>query len=125
MSEVSYRWVNGPDASEEDWDRIEGILAARGWNSLNRPTSRILIAEEDGELVGFFVLQFFPHTEPLWVRPSRRGGEVAEALADQMLAFMTEVQARGWMLIADSPTVAKMAEERGMVKVESPVYVAK
>lgn len=105
---------------------IETILAARGWMSLNRPTSRVLLAEgEHGELLGFFVMQLVPHTEPLWVLPSRRASGIAEELADRMLISMIEMQARGWMLVADNPIVAKMAEARGMVKEESPVYVAK
>jgi hypothetical protein len=126
MSEIAYRWLNGPDATDAEWDRIEQILIARGWMSLNRLASRILIAEDtDGALLGFFVCQYVIHTEPLWVVPSRRGGEIAEQLADQMLGYMMEIQARGWMLIANDPVAAKMAEARGMVREESPVYVAK
>jgi len=124
--EVSYRWVDGPTATDEDWDKLDAILAARGWMSLNRPTTRILLAEDEhGAMLGFFVMQLVPHTEPLWVLPSRRASGIAEELADRMLTFMLEIQARGWMLVADNPVVAKMAEARGMVKEESPVYVAK
>jgi hypothetical protein len=126
MDGVSYRWVDGPTATEEEWDKLEDILVARNWMSLNRPTSRVLVAEDQhGELLGFFVMQMIAHTEPLWVRPSRRGGAIAEELADRMLAFMTEVKARGWMLAADNPIVEKMAEARGMIRVDSPMYVAK
>ena len=124
--EVTYRWIDGPTATQEEWDRFEDILVARGWMSLNRPTSRVLVAEDEhGDLLGFFVMQLVPHTEPLWVRPSKRGSEIAEILADKMLTFMLEVQARGWMLVADNPIVAKMSEQRGMTRVESPVYVAR
>jgi hypothetical protein len=126
MTDASYRWINGIDATDEEWNRIDAILNVRGWMSLNRLTSRILAAEDtDGELLGMFVLQWIPHTEPLWVLPSRRGGEIANELADRMQKFLIGAEARGWMLQADNPTVAKMAEDRGMVRVESPVYIAK
>jgi hypothetical protein len=126
MSEPTYRWIDGPTASEEEWNRFEDILVARGWMSLNRPTSRVLVAEDEyGDLLGFIVMQLVPHTEPLWVRPSKRGGEIANELADRMLTFMMEIQARGWMLVASNDVIAKMAEERGMVRETSPVYVAK
>jgi hypothetical protein len=126
MDDVRYRWVNGVDATAEEWDRIDQILCVRGWMSLNRKTSLILIAEDsEGILVGLFVLQWIPHTEPLWVLPSRRGGEIANELADRMQQFLTNEKARGWMLQADNPIVEKMAEARGMIRVESPVYIAK
>lgn len=126
MSEVTYRWVDGPDATDQDWDRIDRILEARGWASLNRPTTRILIAEDDkGELAGLIVLQLFPHAEPLWVRPSMRGSGIAETLADKMMDFLREIKVRGFIVMADNPLAAKLCEEHGMVKVESPVYIAK
>jgi len=124
--EVSYRWIDGPTATEDEWNRFEDILVARGWMSLNRPTSRVLVAEDEhGDLMGFIVMQLVPHTEPLWVRPSTRGSEVANELADRMLAFMMEIQARGWMLVASNDIIAEMAEKRGMVRETLPVYVAK
>ena len=126
MSEVTYRWIEGPNATQAEWDRIEEILAARGWTSLNRSTSRILCAEDaSGGLLGFIILQFYFHTEPLWVRPSQRGTGLAEELADRMVAFMLENQARGWLVIAYDPAAVKLCESRGMTKVESPVYMAK
>jgi len=125
-TDACYRWVDGRTASQEDWDKIENILAARGWLSLNRPTTRILVAEDaSGELLGFICLQMVPHTEPLFVRPSQRGTGLAEELADRMLDFMMEIQARGWMVVADNPVAEKLCESRGMVKIESPVYVMK
>jgi hypothetical protein len=125
MSEVKYRWIDGRDASEEDWEKIESILIARGWMSLNRPTTRILVAEEEGKLLGFTTLQLVPHAEPLWVAPSQRATGLAEDLADKMLEFLIEVKVRGWMVVADSPFAEKICKERGMLRVESPVYVAK
>jgi hypothetical protein len=87
--------------------------------------TRIRVAEDDGKLVAFYVVQMYPHAEPLWLAPSVRGTTLAAELADDMLEYLVEVKARGWMLIADNPLVAKMAEERGMFKVESPVFVTR
>jgi len=124
MSEVIYRWIDGPDASVEDWDRIEGLLAAKGWMSLNRLTSRILMAEDaDGVLLGFHVFQMVPYCGPLYVKPSVRGTGVAEELADKMLSFLIDVQARGWLVTAESTHAEKLCVARGMKRVESPVYV--
>lgn len=122
---MRYRWIDGFNATDAEWNRIEDLLASRGWSSLTRSTSRILVAEDDdGELMGFLVLQLYPHTEPLWVRPSARGTDVAAELSNRMVDFLIEIKARGWMVIADSPFAAKLCEERGMRKLEKPVYVA-
>lgn len=124
MSETNYRWVDGPSAMQEEWDRFESLMAARGWASLNRPTSRILVAENaDGELLGFEVFQMVPYVGPLYVRPSERGTGLAEELSDKMLDFMANIQARGWIVTAESPYAEKICVDRGMTKVETPVYI--
>jgi len=120
--DVSYRWIDGPNASQEDWDRVEAICAARGWASLNRPTSRILVAEVGDVLAGFYVFQLFPHAEPMWVLPSLRGQGVAEELAERMYQFLTEVRVRGFMIVADSPFAEALCEKFGMKRINSPVY---
>jgi hypothetical protein len=122
-ADITFRWIDGPTASQEDWDRIEAILASRGWMQLARATSRIRVAERDGVLLGFHVLQLMPHAEPLWVKPSERASGLADQLANDMLDFLVEIHARGWIVVADSPHAAKLCEAREMTKIESPVYV--
>lgn len=108
-----------------DWDAIEAILAERRWMSLNRETTpAVVLAERNGMIVGFFVLQMIPHTEPMYVAPDERGSEVAGTLADLMLEFLQRSDARGWMLVAENSFVERMCRQRGMIRVESPVYVA-
>jgi hypothetical protein len=124
MNDVNYRWLDGISASTEEWDRVESLLATRGWASINRRTSRILFAENaKGELLGFEIFQMVPYVGPLWVRPSERGSGLAEDLSDRMLDFMTEIQARGWLVTAESPYAEKLCVDRGMTKVVTPVYV--
>lgn len=122
MNGVTFRWVDGPTASDEDWNKIEGVLALRGWMSLNRNTTRILVAEK-GDTMAFHVFQFVPYCGPLFVPPSMRGTGVAEELADKMMEFLADIQIRGWIVTAESPFAAKLCEDRGMTKVEQPVYV--
>jgi Acetyltransferase (GNAT) family len=125
---ITYKWLDGPSLTDAEWAReteaIDRVIEARGWMRLNKNTSRIRIAEDaDGKLAGFYIFQMIGHAEPLYVRPSMRGTEVADRLADDMEKWLLETDARGWVLMADSPITAKMAEKRGMVRVESPVYV--
>lgn len=121
---LTFRWIDGPVATDDDWDKIEHILAARGWMSLNRNTTRILVAETpDGKIAGFQTLQLVPHTEPLFVAPSQRGTGLAEELTERMYAFLTEVHVRGFVAIAESRFAEELCEKHGMKKVACPVYV--
>jgi GNAT superfamily N-acetyltransferase len=123
MNEIKYRWVDGVSCTQEEWDKIDMMLATRGWMSLNRNTTRALIAESpEGVILGFNIFQMIPFLGPLYVLPSARGTGVAEDLSQRMVDFMTEVEARGFIAVAQSPHAAKLCEHMGMKKVESPVY---
>src|ERR1700688_2845981 len=67
--DITFRWIDGWNATPEEWERIEEILVARGWMVLNPNTSRILVAEKGDVLAGFAILQLVPHVEPLFVAP--------------------------------------------------------
>ena len=131
MEGIRLEWLDGPDgqgpnpATPEEWAAIDDVLIGRGWMSLNRTLSRVLVARRGEKIVGFHVMQLVPHAEPLWIEEAERGGTLAAEMADQMVKFLTEVQCRGWMVTADSPFAEKLCEDHGMKKVESPVYVAR
>src|SRR5208283_2563973 len=126
MDELTYTWIDGPDsegpqpATQEEWNAIDEVCAARGWLSLNRLLTRVLVAKRGDDIVGFIVLQLIPHTEPLYVAPSERGTELAATLADKMVEHMVNMKARGWLVVADSPFAEQLCKERGMRKLASP-----
>src|SRR5215467_7422306 len=123
MAEVTYRWVDGWQATQPEWDAIEEVCAAKGWASLNRSTTRVLLAEANGMIVGFNVFQMFPYVGPLYVAPEMRGTGIAENLADGVLQFLTDVNVRGFMTVIESPHAARLCEARGMKLLTAPVYV--
>ena len=50
MDGITKRWIDGADATEQDWKRSEQIVDAKGWMSLPKAMSRILVAEDaDGK----------------------------------------------------------------------------
>lgn len=120
LSTITYKWLDGDSVHE-----IDPILASRGLPSLNPETTRILAAYDGDKLVGFLVLQLFPHMEPLYVDPSYRGNgaEIANKLIDDMFAFAEICQIRGFMCVADSPHAEKLCRERGLIKLADPVYI--
>lgn len=122
--EVSYRWVDGVSCTDEEWAKIDALLELRGWMSLNRNTSRILLAENEAEeLLGFHVFQMMPYAGPLYVIPSARGTGIADTLVVKLLEFLAAAEVRGFIAIAQSKHAERVCVEIGMTPVEAPVYV--
>jgi acetyltransferase (GNAT) family protein len=124
MSNLTYRWIDGHSATTAEWDAIDQKLAAKGWMSLSRELTRVRVAERDDKIVGMAVLQHIAHIEPLLVDRSEFGTGVAERLADDMISFMNEIHARGYMAICEHPAAVKLCEDHGMIKVTYPVYIS-
>jgi hypothetical protein len=126
--EVVFLWLDGPDsdgaapATQKEWDAIDTICVNRGWMSLSRAFTRVLVAKREDEIIAFIVLQAIPHVEPLYVAATERGTGLAEELSDRMVKYLTDVKARGWLCVADSPFAEQLCKDRGMKKLKSPVY---
>ena len=122
MSEVSYRWLESP--TQEEWLAIDSLLEKYHWMSLAPDFSRVLVAEVDGKIVGISCLQQVPFCGPLIVDREYRGNGVAEKLADDTIDSLRSMNARGWIVVAESPHVPKLCVKHGMRKLDSPVFVS-
>jgi hypothetical protein len=126
--DVTYEWVDGPDsagprpATREEWGFICDTFVERSWMMPNRSLTRILLAKRGEEIVGFHVMQLVPHAEPMWVDKAERGTGLAADMADQMVKFLKDSDARGWLVLAGDPVTEKLCRERGMEKIASAVY---
>jgi hypothetical protein len=120
---ISYRWIDGISCTDKEWAAVDLILESQGWMPLHRDTSRIYLAEQDGQIVGISCLQFMPFVGPLWLDKRLRGNGMADKLADDTINWMVETNARGWFIVADSPHVPKMCERHKMRRINSPVYI--
>ena len=118
-----YLWQQ--EGTDPYMPQVDEVIKKAGWAPLNNTTARVLCVVDDdrGLLVGFHVLQLFPHCEPLWVHPDYRGLKIADHLAERMLNFMLQIGARGFMVVADSPHAEELCKSHGMKLVTSPVYV--
>jgi Acetyltransferase (GNAT) domain len=121
---ITKRWIDGPDATDEEWRRIEQIVEAKGWMALPKGQSRLIVAEDmNGKLVAFNTFQGVPFCGPLFVNREWRGTGLAEELNDDMIEWLTTAKARGWIVIAESKFVVDYCEKIGMTKVPYPVYI--
>ena len=122
MSEVTYRWIEGPTCTDREWAAVDLILESQGWMPLNRSTSRVYLMEQGDQIVGISCLQFMPFAGPLWVYKKFRGNEMTDKLADDTIGWLA-ANTRGWFVVADSPHVPKLCERHGMHRVTAPVYI--
>jgi GNAT superfamily N-acetyltransferase len=121
--DIHYRWIDGWVASDKDWNRIAMALEARGWMSLNRKVSRILLAEAGDEMIGFLVFQAIPHCGPMFVDKAYRGEGVPEALSERMVEFLEESHCRGLLVVPSNPFSRAFCEKYGLKPVTLPVYL--
>ena len=103
--------------------RLAPVLYALGWKILYPEASTILAAEEDGEIVGFCVMQVLPHLEPEWVKESHRGTGLADELAKRAATIFAKGQVRGFLSVAGNPHAERICRDvLGMKKVEGAIY---
>jgi len=117
------RWLSNEDIA--DWVNPE--CQRKGWIQFNvneeTPTCRVLGAFDGPALIGFFGFSLLPHLGPLFVDQDHRNGTVSAQLAEKMAEFMFEVNARGALMVADSPVTERMAQKFGLEHVKSPVFI--
>lgn len=125
MAQVNYRWLAGSEIQT----LVNPICKTVGWPQLNvnveQPTSAVIGAFEDFQLIGFLALQLFPMVGPGWVDAPFRNGVISRELADRMHEFLKVHEARGWLVIADTMVTQRLAERHGMESVDSPVYMGR
>jgi hypothetical protein len=116
---MTYRFIEGPEL-----ELLRDTIEKQGWSQLNPYSSKALVCEEDGEILGFLVVQAQLHSEPIWVKTDKRGRAtgIASELSSKMAEHLKENNVPCFFCQADNPFVVELCEENGMLKVESPIY---
>lgn len=117
---VTLRWIE-----REELDRLKPVIEEHHWTPLDPVFSKALIAEdEQGNIVGFNVLQMVLRPEPLWVEKSYRGEEngLAMDLATTMIDHLKQAGAVYWEVRAKNPYVERLCQATGMEKIQTPMF---
>lgn len=109
--EITYRMLR-PD----EWPKVEPIFIEHGGpQSLPCPeASAILVAEEQGGIVGFLVIQPVVHAEPVWVREDHRGNGIARKLFSEVDDFMKGIGIKAYYTFSTETIVERLAQGNGM-----------
>jgi len=123
--QTELRWLDGSAAAEA----LNPLIEARGGMLLNGSDNPILTRarvafDEDGDVQGYFVLQMIPFLGPMLVV---HGSDpvLFRQLASDMLEFMRDSMARGWLIIAENPRIADICRDLGFRQETMPVFWGK
>ncbi len=70
--------------------RLRGLWENDDWIP-DPAIAKVVVAEVDGKIIGFWVAQVVCHLEPIWIRPAERNKTVAGALWKKMQAVTEKV----------------------------------
>lgn len=86
-------------------------------------SSRIIVAEDAGKIIGFQMLIFVPHLEPIWVDPAYRGGWVPFRLFQRTKQLLDQFRISVAYLFSKTPEVADYLQRLGLTKLPYETYL--
>jgi GNAT superfamily N-acetyltransferase len=118
--EVIYRVIEN-----EELLKLRPLFDTLGWALPDPDFAKAVVAEADGLILGFGIVQFITHAEPMWVHPSVRGSGLAEGLADKMCHYIEEdCHIKKYISCAKPGSfAARLCENRGYVASPATMYI--
>lgn len=108
----------------EEWPRLAGTEAETVWPHLDPENARVLVVEENGEIVAAWVGMRVVHMECIWVKPSHRGlVSIARRLFMGMRSIATGWGAKRVWTASLAPEVTDLIERFGGEPVPGEHYV--
>ena len=108
----------------DEWERLVGTELGEVWTRLSPSWAKVLVVEQDGEIVGCWALLSVLHAEGVWVSPTHRHrGAVQRRL---WAAMRDAVMAQGnWSVMTGAATaeIQALIEAHGGAKVPCDQYM--
>jgi len=103
---------------KSEYSRLLGLLPDNSW--IPDPSiSRVVVAEDDGRIVGFWVGQMQFHVEPVWVHEEYRNGI---ALGCMWKCVKQMLPKRYWAF-SDSNQISAYLKRLGLKRSQYEVYI--
>lgn len=106
----------------EEWDRLIGLPFAA--NGLPDPAlAAIVVAEQDGRIVGVWAALTAVHLDGLWVDPAERGTTVAGRLLREMKTLLLDRGVTVSFTMVSDPQVAILAYKAGFTRYPGDLFM--
>jgi hypothetical protein len=108
----------------EEWSRLKGTEAEPAIPHLDPANTRVVVVEDDGQIVGCWVLVRVVHAEAVWIAPTHR---TKFGVVRRLIAGMKTL-ARGWgakgvVTAAVSDDVRRLIAKMGGAQLPGEAYV--
>ena len=100
-----------------EYGRLKGMMDTDDWIP-DHELSSIVVAEDGGEIVGFWVCQYQIHCEPVWIKEGYRSGTVL----GRMYAKMRKSVAGTVFAFSERPDTADYLRRLGFHKTGYEIY---
>jgi hypothetical protein len=108
----------------EEWHRLKGTEAESVWMGFNPGNTRVLVVEEDGNIIGTWTMLRAMHAECIWIAPSHRGRfGVAKSLLRGMYSVAREWDVNGVITGSISEEITDLIERLGGIPMPSDSYI--
>lgn len=107
--ELEVRWL-----TDKEFSLIAELFILNGSQPPHPDHSRIAAAFDQGNLVGFMVLQLIPHTEPTWIADEYQGRGIWDKLGQLLESYIGQTPV--YCTVPDDRT-RHMVEKYGFTKI--------
>lgn len=109
----------------DEWHRLDGTeLGGEVRCLLSHDVAKVLVVEDEGEIVGCWAVLTVRHLEGFWVAPSRRrDASVKRALLGTMQQWLAKEQVEAVITGASNETVGRYLERLGAAPLPWKSYV--
>ena len=97
----------------DDFTKLKGLQDTDTWIP-DKTQSQVVVAENDGEIVAFWVAQTVLHLEPVWIRPDHRSGWLFIKMWRMLLQWLTAQGMRDFYCFAPTQTIKDYLTRLGM-----------
>jgi len=96
----------------EEWSRLDGTLLDPAYHALNPATTRVIVVEQDGQILACTALFLATHLEGTWVNPQvRRQAAVGRALLAALRDQLVTEHVGEVLMMARTPEQRKLCEQ--------------
>lgn len=113
---VTYRWLK-----KEEWGRIAEIFRRHEVEPPNEDISIMVVAEDNGKVVGLLPFQLVGHAEPLWIAEGYHGRVNWKQMVGMIEAGIRDTVPQ-YFVFAPNERIARMCEIAGMERLPWTIF---